>query len=70
MSRHADLTVRWYGSETALSVQDVHLPPHDYGRVPEVCRKAQSSPEKYVPDQEQRTGSVRPSSSTATMSNA
>ena len=26
MSRHADLTVRWYESETALSVQDVHLP--------------------------------------------
>ena len=26
MSRHADLTVRWYGSETALSVQDVLIP--------------------------------------------
>ena len=30
-------------------------PTNDCHRVSEVCRKAQSSPDKYVPDQNQRT---------------
>lgn len=55
MSRQASLTVRWCGSGAALFIQGRTSPTNDCHRVAEVCRKTQSSPDKYVPDQNQRT---------------
>ena len=55
MSRQASLTVRWCGSGAALFIQGRTSPTNDCHRASEVCRRTQSSPDKYVPDQNQRT---------------
>ena len=50
---HLDTVVAWI--EGCVLRPGRTSPPYDCGRISEVCRRTQSSPEKYVPIQELRT---------------